>query len=179
MNKNTIKKGNIAKECAYVSVFVALLIAVQSVLSMIPVELVTALFISYCFTFGVKRGMLSATVFTFVRQLVFGFFPTVFILYLVYFNFLAWLFGYLGTKINHPLKSLAVITFISCVCTFLFSMLDNILTPLFYAYSQEATKAYFIASFSFTLPQIIGTAVSVSVLFFPLHKAFYFAKKQL
>ena len=86
-----------AKELAYISVFVALLIAVQLILSFIPgVELVTVLFVAYSFSMGVRRGMLAATTFSLLRQLDFGFFPTVLVLYLIYFNLLCLLFGLLG-----------------------------------------------------------------------------------
>ena len=74
-------KVSTAKECALISVFVSLVIAAQIALSAIPgVEIVTVLFVVYSFSCGVKRGMLSATAFSILRQIVFGFFPTVLIL---------------------------------------------------------------------------------------------------
>ena len=159
------------KECAYIAVFVALTIAAQLCLSVIPgVEVVTVLFVSYAFVFGVKRGMIAATAFSLLRQMVFGFLPLVLILYLLYFNTLAALFGFLGKKLST--KHLVWIVLIACVCTVCFTMLDNILTVVWYAYSPRAAKIYIYASLSVLLPQVICTAVTVGVLFLPLCKIF-------
>lgn len=169
-----------AKECAYLAVFVAVVIAVQLVFSAVPgMELVTVLFVAYAFVFGWKRGMAAATVFTLLRQLLFGFFPTVLIVYAVYYNLLALLFGLLGKKIKTSYKYLLLLTAIACVCTVAFTMLDNVITPLWYGYSARAAKAYFYASLPFMLPQVFCTAVSVAVLFIPLQKVFALAGKPL
>ncbi len=172
--------GRVSKECAYMAVFVALLIAVQLVLSFLPgVELVTLLFVGYAFVFGVKRGMLSATAFSLLRMLVFGFQPVVLVLYLVYYNLLTLLFGWLGGRVKQPLKSLWWLTVVACLCTASFSLADNILTPLFYGYSKRAFEAYFVASLSFMLPQIVCTALTVGLLFLPVVAAFRVAKRGL
>lgn len=169
-----------AKECAYLAVFVALAIAAQLALTAVPgVELVTVLFVSYSFVFGVKRGMLAATAFAFLRQLLFGFFPTVLLLYLLYYNALAALFGFLGGRVKKPLRALWWLTSVACICTVCFTMTDNIITPLFSRMQGEAARAYFLASFSVLLPQVVCTAVSVGVLLFPLQKAFAIAKRGL
>ena len=98
-NRNT--RGISAKDCAYIAVFVALTIAAQLALSVLPgVEVVTVLFISFSFVFGIKRGVIAATAFTLLRQFVFGVFPVVLVLYLIYFNLLACIFGTLGKKIR-------------------------------------------------------------------------------
>ncbi len=169
-----------SKECAYIAVFVALLIAAQLCLSFIPaVEVVTVLFISYAFAFGIGRGVLVATAFSLLRQLLFGFFPTVLILYLVYFNFTAILFGWLGGKVKDPLRSLWWLVAVACLCTAAFSVIDNVITPLWYGYTLKAAKAYFFASLSFSLPQILCTAITVTALFLPLNAVFRLAKKTL
>ena len=96
-----------SKEMAYIAVFVALLIAAQLVFSMIPgVEIVTLLFVSYAFTFGVCRGMVTATSFSLLRQFIFGFYPSVLALYLLYFNFLTLVFGLLGRAVKRPVTNL-------------------------------------------------------------------------
>lgn len=169
-----------AKECAYLAVFVALVIAVQLCLAVVPgVELVTVLFVSYAFVFGIRRGMLAATAFSLVRQLVFGFSTTVLILYLVYYNALTAIFGGIGRGVKEPIRALWWIVLTACVCTVCFSVLDNIITPLWYGYTKRATRAYFLASLSFMLPQLVCTAVSVSILFIPLQRAFKSIKKGL
>ncbi len=169
-----------AKECAYLAAFVALVLALQLVFAAVPgVELVTVSFVAYAFAFGAKRGCIAATAFALIRQLVFGFFATVLILYLVYFNLLALLFGLLGKKLRVSGKNLVWLVLIACVCTVFFSMFDNVLTPLWYGYSARARKAYFLASLPFMIPQVICTAVSVSILFLPMVKVFSMAKRTL
>ena len=168
------------KECAYLAVFVALVIASQLVLAAVPgVEVVTVLFISYAFAFGVRRGEIAATAFSLLRQLIFGFSPTVLILYLIYFNGLAALFGWFGNLVKKPLSALWWIVVTACLCSLCFTMIDNLLTPLWYGFSQRATRAYFNASLPLMIPQVVCTALSVSVLFLPLQKAFTIIKKGL
>ena len=191
MNKQDLKKEQrkskakavgaySAKECAYLAAFVALVLALQLVFAAVPgVELVTVSFVAYSFAFGIKRGCVAATAFALIRQLVFGFFATVLILYLVYFNLLACLFGWLGKSMRISGKNLIWVVLTACVCTVFFSLFDNVLTPLWYGYSKRAAKAYFFASLPFMLPQVLCTAVSVSVLFLPMVKVFFMAKRSL
>lgn len=174
------KRINTAKECVVVAVFVAVVIAVQLTLAILPgVELVTVLFVSYSFVMGWKRGMLSATAFSFLRQIVFGFFPNVLVLYLLYYNLLALGFGLLGKNFKITLKSLPIIVVLSCLGTVLFTLMDNVLTVIWYAYSAKAAQAYIFASLSFMIPQVICTAVSVSLLFLPLWRVFKWEKQKL
>jgi energy-coupling factor transport system substrate-specific component/cob(I)alamin adenosyltransferase len=171
--KNKNNRGHTAKECALLAVFVAVVIAAQTVLSAIPgVEIVTVLFVSYSFVVGWKRGILAATAFSLLRQIIFGFFPTVLILYLVYYNLLTLCFGLLGMMIKEPIKALPLIVLIAYFGTVLFSVIDNIITPLWYGYSAQVTRAYILASLPFMIPQVICTAISISCLFLPLWKVF-------
>lgn len=166
------------KECAYLAVFVALVLAAQLTLSVIPgVEIVTLLFVAYTSVFGAKRGMIAATAFSLLRQLIFGFFPNILILYLVYYNLLALLFGWLGRKGEVNVRSLWKYVLVACLCTICFTLLDNIITPIWYHYSAKATKLYFIASFPVVLPQVICTAATVGFLYLPLQKAFKIVKR--
>lgn len=178
--KGVKKAARSAKECAYLAAFVALVIAEQIVLSFVPgVELVTVSFVAYSFVMGARRGVLAATAFSLLRGLVFGFFPTVLLLYLVYFNLLALCFGLFGRKWRTSLKTLPWLVLIACACTVCFTLIDNLLTPLWYGYSAKATKAYVLASLPFMLSQVVCTAVSVALLLIPLTKAFSVIKKQL
>lgn len=167
------RQKNIGKTCAYIGVFTAVTIAAQLCLSFLPgVEVVTVLFVAFAFAFGWRNGMAAATAFSLLRQLVFGFFPTVLVLYLIYYNLLALAFGVLGRKVAlHP-KNLAWLTAVACVCTVGFTLLDNIITPLWYGYSGRVLRLYFMASFSVMIPQVVCTAVSVGVLFLPLTSLF-------
>ncbi len=168
------------KEIAYIAVFVAFVIAAQLSLSAIPgVELVTVSFIAFSFSFGGKRGVIAATAFSLSRQLLFGFYPTVLLLYLLYYNLLTLAFGWLGRRVDDPKGALWKLALFSCLCTACFTLFDCGITPLWYGYGWEATKVYFYASFSFALPQIACTALTVATLFLPLVKIFRRASKGL
>ncbi len=166
------------REIAYIAVFTAVVLVAQFCFSFIPsVEIVTLLFVGYAFTFGILRGMISATVFSLLRQLIFGFYPTVFIEYLLFYNALAACFGALGKRVKKPLKNIWWLTALACLFTVGFTMLDNIVTPLWYGLNQEAAKGYFIASLPVLLPQVLCTAITVGGLFYPLHKILTIIKK--
>ena len=172
-NSKEKEKNFSAKDCVSIAVFVAIVIAVQVVISAVPgVELVTVLFGSYSFVAGAKKGMISATAFTLIRQIVFGFFPTVLILYLIYFNLLTLTFGVLGKKIDKGLKWLPIIVVLACVGTVFFTLIDCIITAFWYNYSMRIIVNYAYASMTFMIPQIICTVVSVSIFFPPLIKIF-------
>lgn len=187
MNENERKKPSLkravvktSKETAYIAVFVALVIAAQLALAFVPgVEVVTLLFVSYAFAFGVRRGVCAATAFALLRQIVFGIYPTVLLLYLVYYNLLAAIFGLLGRRVKRPARNLWWLVVVACLCTVLFTMIDNILTPLWYRMDREAAKAYFFSSLPFMLPQVGCTAVTVGTLFLPLERIFRLIKKGL
>ena len=167
-----------SKECAYIAVYVALLLGVQFAFSFIPgVEFVTLLLVCYAFVFGSVRGMVCATAFSLLRCFIFGFFPDVIILYLVYYNLLTLGFGLLK-NLTMP-KFLFLIIIVATFFTICFTLLSDIITPLTYGYSKRATKAFFIASLSFMIPQSICTTISVSILFLPLTKALNLAKRGL
>ena len=162
-----------AKECAFIAVFVAMVIASQLVLSAVPgVEVVTVLFASYAFVFGVRRGMIAATVFALLRQLIFGFFPTVLILYILYYNILTATFALLGKRIQNPIKWLWVIVMFACICTAFFTLLDDVITPWFFGYGMQAWKLYVYASLPVMGLQMLSAVVLVSLLFVPLQRTF-------
>ncbi len=162
-----------AKESAYVAVFVALLIAVQLALSLLPgIELVTVLFIAFAFVFGKGMGMAAATAFSLIRQIVFGFFPNVLVVYLVYYNLLTALFGFLGKRFSTPKGKMVILVAVACVCTVFFTLIDCVITSLWYAYTRAAVRIYFKASLTFMIPQVVCTAVSVGGLFLPLYAVF-------
>lgn len=162
-----------AKECAYIAVFVALTIASQLALSFAPgVEVVTVLFVAYAFSFGVIRGMLAATAFSLLRLVMFSADIKTLVLYLIYYNALTLTFGLLGKKGKRLGKSLPFIVGIACVCTACFTLLDNFLTPLWYGYTQKAAQLYFRYSLPVMLTQTVCTAITVTLLFLPLRKAF-------
>ncbi|MBQ8886011.1 MAG: hypothetical protein IJY62_06560 [Clostridia bacterium] len=189
MNKNrregAAKKIAIrsAKEVAFPSVFVALTIGAQAVFAAVPgVELVTVLFVCYAFSFGVRRGIIAATAFSLLRCLVFGFTPTVIILYLIYYNLLAVVFGFVGfwAKGREGWQRFVFLAVpLACVCTVFFTLLDCVITPVWYRFTVGAAKAYFIASLPFMIPQVVFAGVSVGVLFVPLSGAFLLSARFL
>ena len=181
MNKKKRKdvKTFNARDCAYIALFVALMLVSQLALSSLPgVEVVTVLLVSFSFVFGIRRGAFAATAFSLLRQVVFGVFPVVLILYMVYFNALACLFGWMGKRKTLNQKTLFLVTFTACCCTLGFTLLDNILTPVWYGYTSKATLAYFYASISFVIPHLVCTAVSVVLLFLPLASTLFHLKRR-
>jgi hypothetical protein len=179
--KSSFRSGAIqsAKEVARTAVFVALVIGSQYALSALPfVEVVSLLFICYAFVFGVVRGVVAAVAFALLRQLLFGFYPVVLILYLVYFSMLSVVFGLLPRWCKWTgWRLLIIATLLAVVCTACFTLLDDVLTPLYYSYTPRAAEIYFKASIPFLIGQTICVSVSVAGLFLPLTKALFFVKK--
>lgn len=168
-----------AKEIALISVFTALLIGGQFVLSGISgIEVVTVLLLSFSYYFGVRRGLFVANAFSLLRCLIFGFFPTVIILYLIYYNLFVWVFGLLGHKFHKKLDLLIlfILVIVACLMTALFTCLDDIITPLFYKFSLNTAKAYAIASLTSLIPQVICTILTVTLMTPVLIKVFKAAK---
>ena len=173
--------GRSAKELAVLAVFVALLLGGQTLFSALPgVEIVTLLVVSFSFAFGASRGMLAVTAFSLLRNFLFGLFPTVLILYLIYYNILAFTFGLLGRrKWKKAWETLLVVLPTACLCTALFTALDNVITPLFFRFNETAWKGYAVSSVAVMIPQIICVLITVGVLFLPLVKVFSLAKRTL
>ena len=174
-----------AKELARIAVFVSLTVAVQYVLSALPgVELVTLLFAVFSFVYGAWRGIVSAVAFSLLRQCLFGFFPTVLLLYLLYYPLLAAAFGCLGRWLSDwesshrkTLFTIVIAIVLACLCTVLFTVADNVLTPWLAAYTAKATELYWKASLPFLGAQLVCVSISVGVLFYPLVKALQALKK--
>ena len=81
------------KNVAITAVFTALLLGAQYALWFVKgVELVTLLLLVFSYRFGVKCGVLSAVAFSLLRCFLFGFFPSVILLYLIYYPLFAALF---------------------------------------------------------------------------------------
>ena len=241
------KRCSPAKDIAAVAVMTALLIGGQFVLSPVAgVEVVTVLLAAFSFSYGVRAGVLAATAFALLRCFIFGFYPAVIVLYLIYYPLFALIFGLLGrvkeqTYLRFPLwaallvnvaivavgvgcavcaatniikisrlaaamvKTLlwvifalccALIAVFDCVfvlqrrgnlnsgnmlmaCTICFTLLDDVITPLFMGWGVfSATSAtYFYASFLAMAPQTVCAIVTVSTLFLPLVTIFKRASK--
>ena len=108
-----------AKRIAVCAVSVALLIALQFTLSMVPgVELVTVLLLCFCYTFGVCMGLITATAFSLLRCILFGFNINVIVLYLIYYNLFAVLFGFLGKKTIPSWICYAILSIVAAVSAY-------------------------------------------------------------
>ncbi len=170
-NRAKNRAVNSAKEVARTAVFTAAAIGAQYALSALPfVEIVTLLFAVYSYVFGGVRGAASAVAFALLRQLLFGFFPVVLVLYLIYFPLLALAFGALRKTKLSGWKLLVWAVAVATICTVGFTLLDNLLTPLYYGYSTRVAQVYFKASVPFMIGQSICVALSVGALFLPLTK---------
>ena len=164
-----------AREIAVVGVMTALLIGGQLALAGIGGgEIVTVLLLSFCVVFGPLRGMAVATAFSLLRCFIWGFFPTVIVLYLVYYNLFALVIGVMGKRAESINKALFIVllTVTACVLTASFSMMDNLITPLMFGMSARATKMYFMSSLPFMTRQVICSAITVPLLYYPLYRAF-------
>lgn len=162
-----------AKKIIIPGVYTALLIGGQLALSGVSgIEIVTILFLVFCFTFGVKQGLLVANTFTILRCFIFGFMLPVLILYFIYYNLFALIFGTLGNlfKREYSVKSHAIVLVVAVLITALFTILDNVITPIFYGFSLSATKGYFIASLYTLVPHLVCVFVTTLFLFLPLVK---------
>lgn len=164
-----------AKEIALMSIMTALLLASQFVLAAIQgVEVVTVFLLSFCVAFGARRGMLVATAFSFMRCFIYGFFPNVVILYLVYYNFFALVFGLLGLAIAKlPVYAkIIILTVAATLLTACFTLLDDLITPWMLGYTEKSARVYFYASLPVLGIQCVCAAVTVALLWYPLSKVF-------
>jgi hypothetical protein len=57
---------------------------------------------------------------------------------------------------------------IAAVCTIFFTLLDDVITPLFYGYTKLTAAAYFYTSFTALLPPTVCTFVTISTLYLPI-----------
>lgn len=156
-----------------VAMSVALLIAVQIALSAVSgVELVTVILLCLSFCYGVKTGLAIATTFSLLRCFFFGFQINIIVLYLIYYNLFALFFGWMGKCFADRITLLRhiVIVAAAAVFTILFTLLDDVITPLISGFWGNAAKVYFLQSLTAMIPQTICAAVTVSLLFIPLTK---------
>ena len=156
---------------AVVAVFSALLLGAQYALWFVKgVEVVTVLLLVFSYRFGVRCGVLSAVAFSLLRCLLFGFFPNVVLLYLIYYPLFAVCFGGVGNALRRraDLKTQLLVTALAVLFTALFTLLDDAVTPLFYGYTKEAALAYFLASLPTMAMQCACALLTVFLLFRPL-----------
>lgn len=154
-----------------VAMCVAILMGGQMALTSISgVEIVTAVMLCFCFCYGVHTGVAIAVTFSLVRCLYFGFHINVIVLYLVYYNLFAIFFGWLGKRFAGNISLLKTVVVVACamVFTVLFTLLDDVITPLISGFGEHAAKVYFLQSLYAMIPQTVCTLVTVSVLFQPL-----------
>ncbi|MDE7087451.1 MAG: hypothetical protein K2O67_04580 [Clostridia bacterium] len=86
-----------ARNIAYIALMTALLIGGQYALGFVAgVEVVTVLLLCFSAYFGVVCGVLTAVSFSLLRCIIWGFYPAVIILYLIYYPLFALCFGLLG-----------------------------------------------------------------------------------
>ena len=122
------------KEIALIGVYVALLIGGQVALSAISgIEVVTVLLASFAFYFGIKRSLIVAVAFSILRCFLFGFMPSVIILYLIYYPLFVTIFGLIGNRFKHKAtpKHHVLVIMVAVLCVVLFTALDNLITPLY------------------------------------------------
>ena len=104
------------------------------------------------------------------RLAVFGVMSALLVLYIVLLCV-----GGKGARFGRETASLAAL---AAFCTVWFTLLDDVLTPLWYGYTLDAAIAYFYTGFLAMLPQTVCAAVSVVVLFPVLKRIFGRAGKR-
>lgn len=164
-----------AKEIVLVAVFTAWLIGGQLALSAIAgVEVVTVLILTFAYAFGCRRAAAAAVCFSLLRCLIFGFFPTVVLLYLIYYPLFGLTVGALGHLFRRRVTPLTVAALVAAaaVMTAVFTLLDDVITPLVYGFSPETWAAYAVASVPTMIAQIVCAAATTAALFAPLMKVF-------
>lgn len=182
--------GFSSKSIAITAVTVALLIGGQFVLSFFAgVEIVTLLLAVFCVTFGVLHGLVASVAFALLRCFVFGFSPSVIILYLIYYPLFSLAVGFYGkllnkvfdgsenhksglfhTKIARFLVFNVGLVILVCFLTCTFTMLDNLITPWIMGFGRNSKMIYFYNSLPTLLSHVICVGVTVLVLFFPTYK---------
>lgn len=162
MNKRT-------RDLCLIAMFSALLVGVQVALGFVAgVELVTATLVIFAAVFGVRRGIIVAIVFSLLRCIIWGFYPTVIVLYLVYFPLLALVSALCG-KIKDADWRYIITVVAAVLMTVCFTLIDDVITPLMMGYNARAWLAYFYASTPTMLAQSICSAVSLLIMFPPLY----------
>ena len=166
---------NSARKIILPGVFTALLIGGQLALSGISgVEVVTVLLLTFVYRYGIGQGLLVANAFSLLRCFIFGFMLNVIVLYLIYYNIFVVVFGLIGKVFKHEysVKKHIIVVIVAIIITVLFTMIDNVLTPLMFGFTANATKAYFVASLYSVIPQVVCSFVTVTLLFPVLYKVF-------
>lgn len=156
------------KQITLSALFVAVLIVSQLTLSSLNgIELVTVILASIAFYYGLKIGIVTVNIFIILRAFIFGFFPSVMVLYFVYYNLFVVCFNFIGYKANRDISiKVEVFTLITAVImTIMFTVLDNIITPLWFSFSLETAKAYWLMSLTAVIPQVICTIITVFLIF--------------
>ena len=86
-----------AKKIAYCAVMTAILTGAQVALGFVSgVEIVTLLLACFSACAGIISGVITAVCFCLLRCFIWGFYPNVIVLYLIYFPLFALIFGLLG-----------------------------------------------------------------------------------
>lgn len=164
-----------AKDIAFIGIIVASMIAGQIVFAAVAgIEIVTVLFLAFCVAYGVRRGMIAGTVFSLLRCMWFGFVLNVVVVYILYYNLFAVIFGLLGRMPGKwpTFLRIAVLTIAAAAVTACFSLLDDLISPLILGLSARGTRAYFYASLPVMATQSVCAAVTVALLWYPLSGIF-------
>lgn len=167
--------NNKTRDITTTAVFVAILIVSQVALSAINgIELITVLLASFVFCYGFRLGFSTVNSFILIRCAIYGFYPSVMLLYITYYNLFALVVGFIGSKSRHKLarKSFAASLIAIIVLVLMFTVLDDIITPLYYSLNWVMTKSYWMMSLTAVIPQEICAILTMIFLFPILVKTF-------
>lgn len=160
-----------ARDLALIAMFSALLIGVQFAFSFTyGIEFVSVTLAMFSLVFGWKKGLAVAVSFSLLRCILFGFFPTVVVLYLAYYPLYAAICALIGKirgRAQYPVLVIAV-----AIMTVCFTLIDDVVTPLMLGMKGKAWLGYFYGSFLAMAPQTVCAAVSTLVLYMPIKRLF-------
>lgn len=158
------------RDIATTAAFVAILIVSQVALSAINgIELITVLLASFVFCYGFRLGFAAVNSFILIRCAIYGFYPSIMLLYLTYYNLFVLVMGFIGNKSRHWLsrKAFAVSLIGVILLVAMFTVLDDIITPLYYSLNWAITKTYWAMSLTAVIPQEI-CAILTMIFIFPI-----------
>lgn len=122
-------------------------------------------FCAYFAVAGVKVSVLYQENLRVMLWVLFSVFSALFVFYIALL--------FVRTKRGGTGREIATVTATACLFTVCFTLFDDVLTPLWYAFTPEAAIAYFYTGFLAMIPQTICTAFSVFLLFYPLTRLFF------
>jgi len=195
-----------AKTLAVISVYAALIVAAQFVLSFAAgVELVSLMIIVFSVAFGPFKGVVCTLVFVLIRGFVFPYvYPNIVADYALYFPALSLVTGLYGILLNRAYAEKRVaagleneksgvkralsrrfififagLCLLAAALTPCFTLIDNLVYPKIAGLGAKSAKAYFYSSLPTLAVHTASVTLSVIFLFLPAYRALVALKRNM